>query len=170
MLKPLLQSVLFCLLACLQSVAQQVRVLDKISLQPIENVSIYTAAQNKLLQTDKTGKADIAPFIDSINIFFRHPAYQVQSFPYSALQAMDYAVLLTEKTYNLDEIVVSASKFEEKKSDIAGQIQVIKARDIAFSNSQTSADVLQNTGNILVQKSQLGGGSPIIRGFEANKV
>jgi len=30
--------------------------------------------------------------------------------------------------------------------------------------------MLSNTGNILVQKSQMGGGSPIIRGFEANKV
>ncbi|MEP6794809.1 MAG: TonB-dependent receptor, partial [Saprospiraceae bacterium] len=39
-----------------------------------------------------------------------------------------------------------------------------------FDNSQTSADVIQHTGNVLVQKSQLGGGSPIIRGFETNKV
>jgi hemoglobin/transferrin/lactoferrin receptor protein len=29
---------------------------------------------------------------------------------------------------------------------------------------------LTHSGNVLVQKSQLGGGSPIIRGFEANKV
>jgi hemoglobin/transferrin/lactoferrin receptor protein len=32
------------------------------------------------------------------------------------------------------------------------------------------ADVLANSGSIFVQKSQLGGGSPIIRGFETNKV
>ena len=37
-------------------------------------------------------------------------------------------------------------------------------------NQQTTADVMQNSGNVFVQKSQGGGGSPIIRGFETNKV
>ena len=43
-------------------------------------------------------------------------------------------------------------------------------KELAFMNQQTSAEVMQNTGNVLVQKSQMGGGSPIIRGFETNKV
>src|SRR6185503_17573828 len=34
----------------------------------------------------------------------------------------------------------------------------------------TSGDVLANTGNVFVQKSQLGGGSPSMRGFEASRV
>jgi hemoglobin/transferrin/lactoferrin receptor protein len=37
-------------------------------------------------------------------------------------------------------------------------------------NQSSTADVLANSGNVFVQKSQLGGGSPIIRGFETNKV
>ncbi len=35
---------------------------------------------------------------------------------------------------------------------------------------QTSADILIESGNVMVQKSQGGGGSPILRGFEANKI
>ena len=37
-------------------------------------------------------------------------------------------------------------------------------------NQSSTADVLAHSGNVFVQKSQLGGGSPIIRGFETNKV
>ncbi len=74
------------------------------------------------------------------------------------------------KLINLNEVVFSANKSEEKKSDVPFTIDVIKSKDIAFNNPQTSADMLANTGNILVQKSQGGGGSPIIRGFEANRV
>jgi hemoglobin/transferrin/lactoferrin receptor protein len=37
-------------------------------------------------------------------------------------------------------------------------------------NQQTTADVLQNSGQVMVQKSQGGGGSPIIRGFEASRL
>ncbi len=33
-----------------------------------------------------------------------------------------------------------------------------------------STDLLSNTGQVLVQQSQQGGGSPIIRGFEANRI
>lgn len=74
------------------------------------------------------------------------------------------------KLINLNEIVFSANKAEEKKSDVPYSIEVIKSSQIELSNPQTSADMLTNTGQIMVQKSQGGGGSPIIRGFEANRV
>lgn len=71
---------------------------------------------------------------------------------------------------NLNEVVFSANRAEEKKSDVPFTIEVIKSKELELSNPQTSADMLSNTGNIMVQKSQGGGGSPIIRGFEANRV
>jgi hemoglobin/transferrin/lactoferrin receptor protein len=74
------------------------------------------------------------------------------------------------KLINLNEVVFSANKAEEKKSDVPYTIDVIKAKDIELSNPQTTADMIANTGNIMVQKSQGGGGSPIIRGFEASRV
>ena len=67
------------------------------------------------------------------------------------------------KLINLNEVIFSANKAEEKKSDVPFTIDVIKSKDIELSNPQTSADMLSNTGNIMVQKSQAGGGSPIIK-------
>ena len=49
-------------------------------------------------------------------------------------------------------------------------VDVIMVDKIENDPSQTSADILRATGNIMVQKSQGGGGSPILRGFEANKI
>ncbi|MDI9357153.1 MAG: TonB-dependent receptor [Chitinophagaceae bacterium] len=69
----------------------------------------------------------------------------------------------------LDEIIISANKIEESRAIISQQIQVIKNEDIQRLQAQTTADVL-SAENIFVQKSQQGGGSPILRGFEANKV
>ena len=46
----------------------------------------------------------------------------------------------------------------------------ISSKEIAFKNPQTTADALAASADVFVQKSQMGGGSPIIRGFEANKV
>ncbi len=73
-------------------------------------------------------------------------------------------------TINLEEIVVSGNKTIEAKSDIPHQIEVILPKQINQLSPQTTADALANSGEVYVQKSQQGGGSPVIRGFEANKV
>ncbi len=73
-------------------------------------------------------------------------------------------------TLQLNEVVVSASKFGELKRNVPYQIEQVKRSDIAFRNAQTSADVLTQTGQVFVQKSQAGGGSPVLRGFEANRI
>ncbi|MFN9968512.1 MAG: TonB-dependent receptor plug domain-containing protein, partial [Phycisphaerae bacterium] len=78
--------------------------------------------------------------------------------------------MLTEMPHASSEVIISASRFEEESRDVAQQVQVIRQSDIRFFNQSTSADLMAQSGNIQVQKSQLGGGSPIIRGFETNKV
>ncbi len=79
-------------------------------------------------------------------------------------------VFLNAKQVQLEEIVFSANRKEEKMIDVPYSIDIIKQKDIEFANQPTSAELLQNTGAVFVQKSQLGGGSPVLRGFEANKV
>jgi hemoglobin/transferrin/lactoferrin receptor protein len=70
----------------------------------------------------------------------------------------------------LNEIVISYNKTEERKKNIANQIELIDATTIARSQSQTTADLIAQNGSVLVQKSQQGGGSPVIRGFEASRI
>ena len=77
---------------------------------------------------------------------------------------------LSKDTLQLEEIVISASKFEQQKRTVPFQIESITAPQIAFRNPQNAADLLMQTGQVFVQKSQGGGGSPILRGFEANRI
>ncbi len=76
----------------------------------------------------------------------------------------------TKKVVALDEIVISSSNFAEKKKNIAQSIDVISANTIALGNAQNTGDLLINTGKIFVQKSQQGGSSPVLRGFEASRI
>ncbi len=92
------------------------------------------------------------------------------------LAALLYAVLfinaqedtIPEKT--LEEVVISANKFSERKRNVNQKIDIITAKAIANFNAQNTGDLLINTGNVFVQKSQQGGSSPVIRGFEASRV
>jgi len=76
----------------------------------------------------------------------------------------------TIKEIGLEEVVISASNFVEKKKNIAQKIDVINAKTIAQTNAQNTGDLLINTGKIFVQKSQQGGSSPVLRGFEASRI
>ncbi len=76
----------------------------------------------------------------------------------------------TTGSKNLNEILIYANKFAEKKKNIVQKIDVISSQTILQGNAQNTGDLLINTGNVFVQKSQQGGSSPVIRGFEASRV
>jgi hemoglobin/transferrin/lactoferrin receptor protein len=83
-----------------------------------------------------------------------------------------YAQTDTDSTreISLRTVIISAGKFAEKKENVIQKIDVITRRDMKQMNAQSTADVLINTGSVFVQKSQQGGGSPVLRGFEASRV
>lgn len=69
----------------------------------------------------------------------------------------------------LSEVVIS-NKVPKKYTQLPNQVEVITAKQIDFQNFQSTAEMLSNSGALFVQKSQQGGGSPVIRGFEASRV
>jgi hemoglobin/transferrin/lactoferrin receptor protein len=71
---------------------------------------------------------------------------------------------------SLNEVLISVNRTGQSKGRVGQQVTVLSKRDIQFFNPQTAAHALEQTGQVLIQRSQAGGGSPIIRGFEANKV
>jgi hemoglobin/transferrin/lactoferrin receptor protein len=68
------------------------------------------------------------------------------------------------------EVVISASKWEQKINEVPNKIIRIGKKDIQWKQPQTAADMLQQSGTVFVQKSQLAGGSPMVRGFATNRV
>ena len=75
-----------------------------------------------------------------------------------------------QDTSYFEEVVVSATRDGEKRKNIGQQILKLDKAFIENSQSQSMADVLSNSGEVFVQKSQQGGGSPVIRGFEASRI
>ncbi len=76
----------------------------------------------------------------------------------------------TLRTRYLDEVVIAVNKNPELRRFVAQQVKIITPSTIINLNAQSTADLLSNTGVVAMQKSQQGGGSPILRGFEASRV
>ena len=72
--------------------------------------------------------------------------------------------------YHLDEIVISSSRWCQESESQPVKIARISFDEANTYNPQTAADLLGLTGEVFIQKSQYGGGSPMIRGFATNRL
>jgi hemoglobin/transferrin/lactoferrin receptor protein len=82
----------------------------------------------------------------------------------NSIQAQD-----SIKKIDMDEVLVSAFRFPENNLKIPFTIKKISNKGWNM-HAPSMAEVLSNSGAVFVQKSQAGGGSPVIRGFEASRV
>jgi hemoglobin/transferrin/lactoferrin receptor protein len=156
---------------CTELHAQTITIIDNNTFQPIENVEVFKQGESaSLSKSNSSGIIVFNGLVDDQSLVFVHPMYVNRVVTFSELKGQNNLLKMVENINSIEEIVVSASKFNEKKKDVAQKIQVLRASELQTMNQSSTADVLANTGNVFVQKSQLGGGSPIIRGFETNKV
>ena len=153
-----------------QLISQTVTVRDMTSKKPVENVAIYNADHSRTALSDDSGQADVSYFTESDSITFQHAAYKEITFTLKSLKASGYLVNLEKKNIALQEVIISATRFERDEKEIPNKVETITPEQVQFNNPQTTADMLSYSDEVFIQKSQLGGGSPMIRGFSANSV
>lgn len=159
------------LISFLEVFSQKITVIDKISQIPIEYVVVYNEQKDRsqLVYTDSKGEADISKLSNSDVIYFRHSNYEPREISLKSGLKLSL-VFLQPRLSSLPTIEIFARRRSIEEEKIGVSKHFIDASIARLENPQTSADMLQQTGQVLVQKSQMGGGSPIIRGFEANRI
>ena len=161
---------IFLLGVCLNNFSQEVMVIDKETGKTVKNVIIYNKSQTITLTTSKQGTADISSFKHSEFIYFSHLSYALFQVKKADLKTTNYRLFLTKESEQLDEVVLSVFKNKQKSNRIAEQVAVLSQKEIRKISPQTSADLLATIPGIKVQKSQFGGGSPVLRGMESNRI
>ncbi len=120
--------------------------------------------------TNAAGKADISAFNKNEPIEIRHLGYERKTISFKELASSNYQVKISKADQMMNELVVSGNRWEQQSKEIPAKIESIKASEINFQNPQTAADLLELANHVYVQKSQMGGGSPMIRGFATNRL
>lgn len=69
-----------------------------------------------------------------------------------------------------DEVTVLGNRQTEQLMRLPQSVSILDRADIENADAMSTADVLSKSGLLSVQKSQQGGGSPSIRGFEASRI
>lgn len=147
--------------------SQNIYVFDKEG-KPVENVIVV--GDQFTTHTTTTGALNFFPDGGISMLTFIHPNYKRTTLTWDQLALLDFRVILEEKNRQLAEVVIRPMKRAQSMSDVSQKIELLTPADVQLYQPQTTADMLAGSGEVFIQKSQMGGGSPMIRGFSANRI
>ncbi len=150
--------------------AQTLTIIDRESQQPVHLAALMSQAPQVSALTNSEGQVDIRGFKGSARIEIQMLGYKKTTVSFADLQSKNFVLSLERANLNLDEVVISATRWRQNSGNIPSKVMSISPKDVELQSPQTTADLLSISGKVFVQKSQQGGGSPMIRGFATNRL
>ena len=149
--------------------AQKLTVIDELG-SPIRDVHLVNNDASVFAFTDKSGRAPLGSFSEKDLITISHSGFLTISKRKDELQAQGNVITLIFDPEALGEVILLTRIDDENLKTTADRRVILHSKEIERLNTQTTAELLEKRAGINVQKSQMGGGSPVIRGFEANRI
>ena len=148
--------------------AQEIEVRDSETGFPLSGVLINNNNKSIYTVTDENGYA-------SLSIFKKTDIITIQIYGYKNQQINlkekdKFIIYMDGEEEALEEVILSVARSKTSRKQIAEKVNVISSEEISLNNPSTGGDILKLSPGIRLQKSQGGGGSPVLRGFEANRV
>ena len=153
-------------LTCLNFFGQEVLILDEEN-NPISNVAVFNSEKTKSILSNYEGFVNLSRFKKREILIMQHPNFVEKKI---AKKLISSTIQLIRNNKVLKVVELKENKNSNNIKNVAEKKIFISSSEIRELNVATNADLLEKKGGVSVQRSQLGGGSPNIRGFEANKV
>lgn len=132
--------------------------------------AIISAIGSSDVFTDVNGIVSLDGFADSSLLTIRHyNHFPVKITKENALQLTGRRVTLKPSQKTLPAITIG-TPLELDSDELPIDMVRLDPEKYKLQPVQTTADMLAASGSVFVQKSQYGGGSPMIRGFSANRI
>lgn len=148
---------------------QEVTVLDQFTRKHIPSAKIECQDLSIQILADLDGRFNLNDFYSCDSISISYSSYSTGYFSVADLKKV-VTVELSDMKLDFDGIDVTANRWKQEKAEVPGRITQIKIKDLDLYSPQTTADLLESSGYVFIQKSQLAGGSPQLRGFGTNRV
>ena len=152
----------------------EIKVVDETSFTPLIGATVVNTDYSVNGVSDDDGVVALSgvAYRDSLSISYL--GYEDLKLTTKQIILANKIVRLRQVEEELDfEVVVTAKpigRADESIEEIPYPVKAIDRKAMDIKNPATSADALEKLAGVVVQKTQLGGGSPIIRGFEASRV
>jgi hemoglobin/transferrin/lactoferrin receptor protein len=168
-MKSFLGALLFCAVP-LGLCSQNLILRDEATREPLSWATVQGLPSGRAALTDERGRTPLDRFAGDDSLRIRSVGYPSTTYGMPSADQGDIVLTLRAVSFSLEQLVVSSTRWEQEREDSPSKVIAISSRDMALQNPQTAADLLASSGQVFVQKSQLGGGSPMIRGFATNRL
>ncbi len=158
----------FCLLFNYNGYGQIVTVMN--NSFPLEGVELTDRHTFKTISTNQNGEADLNVLKNAKMITFFKAGYKVKDLSLEEIKLSGFIVEMEIQALELDQLVISGTRWQQFSERVPSKIIKINRNEIQLLNPQTAADLLGLSSKVFIQKSQQGGGSPMIRGFATNRL
>jgi hemoglobin/transferrin/lactoferrin receptor protein len=150
--------------------SQTITIIDQSTGEGLESVTLRSERPKAFAVSNSRGEVALSAFAGAERVVVQRLGFRSQTLSYEELAAGDLRLALVPAPTQFDEVVVSATRWTQAAQTVPSRIATISREQVALFNPQTAADMLGSSGEVFVQKSQQGGGSPMIRGFSANRL
>lgn len=157
-----------CLVAPFISNAQKISIKDETDGELLPCVSLHSEIPYAYATTNHQGVVDITAFKGATQIKIRAVGYEMLTMSYDDLSAKS-SINIKRSDLNMETLVI-VDRWAQSTRTTPYEVVKITAEQVELQNPQTAADLLTISGKVYVQKSQQGGGSPMIRGFATNRL
>ena len=163
-------SLLILFLSVMVTHAQLITIKDKENHQPLELVTLSSESPQASAITNARGQADITAFLGSSLIDIRILGYSPVIRSYRTWKRQASRFIMTQSAISLDQVVVSATRWSQVTGKSRQRSPQFLQKKLLCRIRRLLQTCLGSSGEVFIQKSQLGGGSPMIRGFSTNRL
>jgi hemoglobin/transferrin/lactoferrin receptor protein len=150
--------------------AQVIMITDASNSQPLEFATLSATEFKVSTITNAQGQAEITAFKGAKSIEIRCLGYRPEIRSYYELAKAPFELRLVPMPITIEGVVVAATKSSQVSSHTPSRVVRVSSKQLAIQQPQTAADLLGISSKVFIQKSQQGGGSPMIRGFATNRL
>ena len=149
---------------------QVVKVIAYDTKTSVPQAAVYNSTKKIFLHTNEHGEVDLKIFHLKDTIYFVHPDYEITRTTKQDIIMNRYRVELYRNLTVLNTVVLSVSRSERRKENIGKELKLFDSYQIEEQTVSELPELLMSVPGVSVQRSQGGGGSPVIRGLEANRI
>lgn len=169
-MKKYLLTMLVALVYLAPAMGQTVTVVEQGSGDPLQGVNIYTPDRSPAVVTDSRGQASLEQFTGEQTIIFSFVGFRDLRLSYQEVVDRGMRVAMEQNPLSMSQMVVSSNRWTQDTREVPVTIERVTVEEVRLQNPQTAADLLGVSNEVFIQKSQMAGGSPMIRGFATNRV
>ncbi|MFQ5750719.1 MAG: TonB-dependent receptor domain-containing protein, partial [bacterium] len=150
------------------------RVLDKKQNTPLAHVQVFIASIKRGDVTDLEGRFLIERVpVGTFDLIFKLQGYKTvyKSIHLdNSVDRVEINVDMSPTVIELKDLVITATRKMDVIYEVPQLVSLVTAKKIQDKNIQQTPEILREEVGVVVQKTNQGGGSPIIRGLKANKL